>query len=180
MDTNFPVIPMQDVPVLSDVQGVEKPIVLVVDDETIISFTLAAILNRSGFAALTARNGMEALEIAAIIPPDVLVTDLVMQEMNGFDLAVAVRDRVPDCEVLLITGQISAAERAQERRLSGQDFVTLCKPVFPADLLACIAQRLAQHGKHPAAADLAAPLDLPEELAARIREPGPVLRTSSS
>lgn len=174
LHTNFPVVPVADVPAFHDDLGPDKPIVLVVDDETIISFTLAAILNRSGFTALTARNGAEALELAALVPPDILVTDLAMQEMSGLDLALAVCRDIPDCEIILITGQISPAERNQEKRLSATGFVTLYKPVFPADLLACIERRLFLHGKRPAAIDTVStdsPLHLPEELAARIRVP---------
>lgn len=169
MEMRFAVVPIEDVPVHSEVQAPERPVILVVDDEAIISITLAAILDSSGYAALTARNGAEALELAALVPPDVLVTDLVMQDMNGFDLAVAVRKDVPDCAAILITGQISTAERIQEKRLPGNGFATLCKPVFPAELLACIEQQLAAHGKRPVAADAGSPVGLSGDMAARLR-----------
>lgn len=150
METHFSVVPLEDVPDKCSpaARRQERPVVLVVDDEPIINFTLAAILDRSGFTALTAETGHEALEIARVIPPNVLIADLVMQEMSGVDLAIEIRRIVPDCEVILISGQISSAERSEEERLADYGFVKLSKPLFPDRLLECIAERLeAGNGK---------------------------------
>lgn len=142
METHFPVVPVDAVPKKPHGSDGYRPVILVVNNEPIINYTLAAILSRSGFVALTAQNRDQALETAKLIPPHVLVTDLVMSESSGLDLAFEIRQVAPDCEVILITGQISPAERSQEARLEGCGFVTLCKPVFPAELLACISERL--------------------------------------
>lgn len=149
MQTYFPVVSVQKVPPKHAQQ--DRPLVLLVDDDPIINFTLSAILNNSGFAPIAAHDGAEALEIAKLIPPQVLVTDLLMRGMNGLELAMAVRSTVPDCEVILISGQISFTERSMEELLPVYGFVKLCKPVYPTDLLACIGEQLSRRGGHQAA-----------------------------
>jgi CheY-like chemotaxis protein len=46
---------------------------------------------------MTALNGCDALEIAAVVPPEVLITDLLMPGLSGLDLAIEIRRTVPDC-----------------------------------------------------------------------------------
>lgn len=160
METHFPVVPIGEVPRQAHPGGPDRdrPVILVVDDEQLITYTLAAILNCSGYTALTAQDPGQALETARLIPPHVLITDLVMGETSGIDLAFEVRRIAADCEVILMTGQISAAERSEEARLQDLGFFALSKPVFPADLLACIADRL---GKRKTAESRATPIMFP-------------------
>jgi DNA-binding NtrC family response regulator len=145
METSFPSVPIREVPgkSLQDAPDSDRPVVLVVDDDPVITHTLATILDRSGLTPITAQNGVDAIEIAALIPPDVLVTDLLTEEMSGIDLALEVRRTAPKCEVILITGHGLEAENEEEERLPGYNLVTLPKPVFPAALLACIFKCLA-------------------------------------
>src|SRR5579863_10023693 len=69
----------------------KKPLVLVVDDEHLIADTMTEILNRCGFQAVCAYNGSSALELAIEVTPDFVVTDVVMPNMNGVQLAIAIR-----------------------------------------------------------------------------------------
>jgi CheY-like chemotaxis protein len=119
-----------------------KPKVLVVDDERVIADTLAAILGKCGFAALAAYQGLSALEIALAIRPDLLLTDVAMPGMNGIELAIAVKQAVPDCKVLLFSGQASTANLLAEAHDAGHDFTTLQKPLHPTELLARISETL--------------------------------------
>jgi len=119
-----------------------RPKVLVVDDERIIADTLAAILGKSGFAAVAAYQGLGALEIALSIRPDLLLTDVSMPGMNGIELAIAVRQAVPSCRVLLFSGHASTADMLARARESGHDFAVLAKPLHPTELLAQISQSL--------------------------------------
>jgi DNA-binding response OmpR family regulator len=116
--------------------------VLVVDDEPLIAETLAAILNASGVAALTAPDGKAALEIIEVMPPDMLITDIAMPGVNGLDLAIEVARMVADCEIILFSGQAATAEMLAALRSAGRDFVTMTKPVHPSDLLARVFERL--------------------------------------
>jgi CheY-like chemotaxis protein len=144
MEMYFGTVPIEEVPTDLVVNGPEalRPVVLVVDDDPMIAFTQAAILSQSGLAALTAENGQEALEIAGIIPPDVLLTDLLMPGMGGLELSLAVRRIAPDCKFILCTGLAMTAQLREEVRRAGPEFAILTKPVHPLELLACTFERL--------------------------------------
>lgn len=123
-----------------------RPLILVVDDEPIITETLAAILNGKGLAVLTAANGAEALEIARIIPPEVLITDVAMPGINGIDLALEMIRTISDCEIIVFSGQASTMDVSGALRESGRDCVTMVKPVHPSELIERVFDLLAKRG----------------------------------
>src|SRR3954467_10999144 len=88
------------------------PLVLVVDDEPLVVETLRIIFSGNGLSVITAADGLEALEMARLMPPDVLISDVAMPGLNGFDLAVEVQTTVPECDIILITGEPSTWDRA--------------------------------------------------------------------
>ena len=59
-----------------------------------------------------------------------------MEGMTGLEVAIAVRARVPSCEILLISGNFLKAEELRERSGGGRRFEILAKPLHPLDLLA--------------------------------------------
>lgn len=148
MATHFHTVPVNAgaYQALLQAQDPIRPLALVVDDEPIIAETLGAILNGVGFAAITALDGLSALEIALLIPPQVLITDLAMPGLDGLELGIAVTRAVPDCEVILFSGHASICELAMRMRAMQCDFATLLKPVHPADMIDTVCQRLARHG----------------------------------
>lgn len=119
-----------------------RPVVLVVDDEEVIAITLAAILRNSGFAALSAFSAERALEIAEVIPPELLISDVMMPGMNGIELAIAMTQRISDCEVLLFSGQSATLGLLETARANGRDFTVLSKPIHPEVLLTHIRESL--------------------------------------
>jgi DNA-binding NtrC family response regulator len=131
------IVPLAEVPSPNPTEK-NRPVVLIVDDERVIADTLAVILSKNGFAAMTAYDGKSALEIAGVIPPELLLSDVVMPEMTGIELAIAVVQNVPDCKVLLFSGQAATVDLLAQAHAAGRDFTTLKKPVHPTDLLACI------------------------------------------
>lgn len=135
---------MAEVPQPPDADAV-RPVVLVVDDEPVIADTLAIILSRNGFAAFVAYDGRSALEMASVIPPDLLVSDVMMPGMTGIDLAIALVEKVKDCKILLFSGQASTMDLLAEARDAGYDFATLTKPIHPKELLARIAGCMKLH-----------------------------------
>jgi CheY-like chemotaxis protein len=146
--TSFPVIPVVEVPV-EEPHGNGKnhrPVVLVVDDERVIADTLSAILSLNGYAPITAYDGIAALELASLIPPEVLITDVMMPRMNGIDLAINIRQVAPDCEVVLFSGQAQTVDLLEPARLAGHVFSLLSKPVHPAVLLERVAKCLTAGG----------------------------------
>jgi CheY-like chemotaxis protein len=112
-----------------------KPKVLVVDDERIIADTLAMILNQSGFEARAVYSGEKALEFAATYAPDMLITDVIMADLNGIDAAIRIRALLPDIKILLFSGQAATADLLEKARAHGYEFEILSKPVHPQDLL---------------------------------------------
>jgi CheY-like chemotaxis protein len=112
-----------------------KPKVLVADDERVIADTLAMILNQSGFDARAVYSGENALELAASFQPDMLISDVIMADLNGIDAAIRIRSLLPSIKILLFSGQAATADLLEKARHEGHEFDILAKPVHPQDLL---------------------------------------------
>jgi CheY-like chemotaxis protein len=141
-ELNFQVIPLHEVPPADPMNQHNPPLVLIVDDERVIADTLSVILSKCGFAVITAYDGRSALELASVIPPDLLLTDVSMPGMNGIELAIALSQSIPDCKVLLFSGQASTIDLLDKAQHAGYDFTLILKPVHPTDLLSRIAECL--------------------------------------
>jgi DNA-binding NtrC family response regulator len=110
-------------------------VVFVVDDEVMISKSLAMVLQHNGYLARFFTDPLEALEHIKADPPDLLISDVVMPQLSGVDLAIQVKEHCSDCEILLFSGQASTLDLLSEARNQGHHFTLLSKPVHPADLL---------------------------------------------
>ncbi|WP_446743592.1 response regulator [Silvibacterium acidisoli] len=113
-----------------------KPKVLVADDERVIADTLAIILNQSGFEAMAVYSGEKAVESAQSWHPDMLISDVIMTDLNGIDAAIQIRQVLPSCKILLFSGQAATADLLDRARSQGHEFEILAKPVHPQDLIA--------------------------------------------
>ena len=113
-----------------------KPKVLVADDEQVIANTLAIILNQAGFEARAVYSGEKALESLDDFQPDMLISDVIMTGMTGIEAAIATRNKLPTCKILLFSGQAATADLLEKARQEGHEFEILAKPVHPTDLLA--------------------------------------------
>lgn len=113
-----------------------KPKVLVADDERVIADTLAIILNQSGFEATAVYSGEKAVETAQSLRPDMLISDVIMTDLNGIDAAIKIREMLPSCKILLFSGQAATADLLDRAQGQGHQFEILAKPVHPQDLLA--------------------------------------------
>jgi CheY-like chemotaxis protein len=113
-----------------------KPRVIVVDDEHVIADTLATILNRAGFNASAVYTGSQAVALARTEKPDLIISDVMMPDMNGIEAAIHIREFLPGCKVLLFSGQAATADLLENARARGHEFEILAKPVHPQDLLA--------------------------------------------
>jgi CheY-like chemotaxis protein len=112
-----------------------KPKVLVADDERVIADTLAMILNQSGFEARAVYSGEKALEMAPTFKPNMLISDVIMADLNGIDAAIRIRELLPSIKILLFSGQAATADLLEKARAQGYEFEILAKPVHPQDLL---------------------------------------------
>lgn len=118
-----------------EAKGRECPSILVVDDEETLANTTVEILNISGFCAFVAYDGQTALELAAKLHPDILLTDVVMPGMNGVELALAINQLLPKTHVLLISGQAGTIDLLEKARAEGHSFDLIAKPIHPSKLI---------------------------------------------
>lgn len=109
--------------------------ILVADDENIIADSLQMILFQNGFEVAVAYDGRTALEKAREFSPQIFLCDVMMPGINGLETAVQMRAILPECRVLLFSGQASALDLIQEARLRGDEFELLLKPIHPSELL---------------------------------------------
>ena len=118
-----------------------KPTVLVVDD-TPANLTLLANLLNKGYRVLLANSGARALEIALRTPPDVVVLDVMMPEMDGYEVCRRLKAdaRTCDAPVLFLTALSQPADEARGFEAGGADFVQ--KPFHPQTVLARVATQV--------------------------------------
>jgi len=109
--------------------------VLILDDEQVIANTLALILNRNGFEARAVYNAQDAIQTAQELSPDFLISDVVMEGMTGIDAAIRISQIVPNCRILLFSGQAATADLLQRAEADGHHFEILVKPIHPRLLL---------------------------------------------
>jgi CheY-like chemotaxis protein len=150
--SNFPIVPIEDVPsIIPQNSKKHRPVVLVVDDESAIADTLAKILTLSGYAAIPVYDGEEALDAALLMPPELIITDVMLPGMSGIELAITIRRIFPDCRVLLFSGQAATTDLLASAERSGHEFTLLSKPVHPTDLLRHVSESLNTKQSHPGA-----------------------------
>jgi DNA-binding NtrC family response regulator len=111
---------------------------LVADDEPSIRRVLEAIFSKDGYCVHTAENGFHALEIAAKLPISVMITDLIMPDINGIDLLKKVRDLRPEVVAVVITAYGTIKTAVDSIRLGAADYIT--KP-FEVDEIRAIVSR---------------------------------------
>jgi two-component system cell cycle sensor histidine kinase/response regulator CckA len=96
--------------------------ILIVDDERAVRELVAAALTRAGFQVRTACSAEEALDLEANHPVDLLVTDVILPNINGPELAERIRQRSPQTRVLFMSGYTGNALTADDLR-SGSAFL---------------------------------------------------------
>jgi CheY-like chemotaxis protein len=112
-----------------------KPQVLVVDDARVVADTLAQILNQNGFQAFAAYSGEQALQLASAQHFDHLISDVVMDGINGIEAAIAVCGLLPQCTILLMSGNNDTSQLLLEAEGRGHSFDVLAKPIHPLVIL---------------------------------------------
>ncbi len=107
--------------------------VLVVDDEPMVLEVVTSYLERDGFQVTTAATGAEALAALEKNKPDLLVLDVMLPEIDGFDLLARIR-RESDMPVILLTARTEEPDRVLGLELGADDYVV--KPFSPRELAA--------------------------------------------
>jgi CheY-like chemotaxis protein len=115
-----------------------KPIVMVVDDEPLIRETILEILREEGFEPIGISDGAAAVSWAQRIEPDVVLADVIMPGLNGVEMAITLRAKMPELRIMLFSGQAAAADLLERARAEGYEFELFPKPIRPDDLVAAL------------------------------------------
>ncbi len=97
--------------------------VLILDDDKATRETLMRALS-DNYATYTARNAMEALQILAHHPIDIVLSDLIMPGMDGIDLLEQIRANHYQVEVIMISGQATIEHAVDAMKFGAYDFLT--------------------------------------------------------
>lgn len=109
--------------------------ILVVDDESEITDSIAYMLKREGYEVETAYDGKEALEKINIFSPDVIVLDVMMPEFNGYDICKSI-EKENNIGIIMLTAKAGLIDKVLGLELGADDYLT--KPFEMIELLARI------------------------------------------
>jgi chemosensory pili system protein ChpA (sensor histidine kinase/response regulator) len=114
--------------------------VMVVDDSITVRKVTSAILKRNGMNVILAKNGLEAVEMLHTTRPDVMLLDIEMPKMDGFEVAAYIRRQdngMQDLPIIMITSRIGDKHRSRAEEIGVNQY--MCKPFQEANLLEAIA-----------------------------------------
>jgi chemosensory pili system protein ChpA (sensor histidine kinase/response regulator) len=113
----------------------ERIFAMVVDDSITVRRVTQRLLERNGMRVLTANDGLEALSLLQEHVPDVILLDIEMPRMDGYEVAAHVRNdpRLADVPIIMITSRVGEKHRARAIELGVDDY--LGKPYQESQLL---------------------------------------------
>ncbi len=116
-----------------------RKLVMVVDDSVTVRKATSAMLKRNGMDVILARNGVEALDLLETNVPDLILLDIEMPRMDGFEVASWIRSHekpVCDIPIIMITSRIGEKHRSRAEAIGVNEY--LCKPFKEDSLLQSI------------------------------------------
>lgn len=130
----FPASSQQSHSFRRDDEGVTAHRLLIVDDEDNLRSMLAAALSHHGFTVTTAENGREALDRIPVERPDLVLLDVMMPDLDGFEVCRRLRSAGDRTPVLFLTARDATDDRVRGLTLGGDDY--LPKPFSIDELVA--------------------------------------------
>ncbi|UYN94241.1 MAG: response regulator [Enhydrobacter sp.] len=118
--------------------------VLIVEDDVVQAEEMAAFLARAGLSVQIAHNGVTALPLAQQLQPRVALLDYNLPDLNGVELATAIRGLLPDTAIIMMSGRIEGLAELTLEKIGISVFVN--KPV-PLGPLRQAVQRLVKSGR---------------------------------
>ncbi|MFZ5909130.1 MAG: response regulator transcription factor [Chloroflexota bacterium] len=118
--------------------------ILIVDDEKRLVSLLESYLKQEGFHVVTAYNGVEALQVARKATPDLIILDIMMPKMDGYEFMRQHR-KEKDTPIIMLTARVDDDEKIIGLELGADDYVT--KPTRPRELVARVRSVLRRAGK---------------------------------
>lgn len=120
----------------------DKTIVFLVEDNPAYRLVIKVVLEKIGFMVMQFENGRKASEMMEHIKPDLIISDLDMPEMNGFQLYKFVRSNYGNYSVPFLFISSTASKKKRKKAAMLSSFRMLNKPVSPQDLENAINERL--------------------------------------
>lgn len=124
----------------------KKDIVLLAEDDSTLSFIIEDALRREGFDTTTVTNGEDGLRRSAELHPDIVIADVMMPRMDGFEMVRRLRLTDADVPVLFLTARSAIDDVVKGFSLGGNDY--LRKPFQIAELLVRIRSLLRRRQSH--------------------------------
>jgi DNA-binding NtrC family response regulator len=121
---------------------------LIADDEPNIRRVLQAIFQKDGYEVYVAENGVRALEVAAAHPVDVLITDLIMPDMNGVELLQKIKQNHVGVVAVMITAYATIKTCVDAMRYGASDYIT--KPFDMDEIRAVVKRAIARAAEEQA------------------------------
>jgi chemosensory pili system protein ChpA (sensor histidine kinase/response regulator) len=123
-----------------------RPLAMIVDDSITVRRVMQRFLERNGMRVITARDGMDAINVLQEDKPDIILLDIEMPNMGGYEFATHVRndERVSDVPIIMITSRVGDKHRARAIEVGVNDY--LGKPYQDAQLLEAIQFLLEERG----------------------------------
>lgn len=118
--------------------------ILIVDDEKRLVSLLESYLIQEGFQVVTAYNGVEAMHAVRKTRPDLIILDIMMPEMDGYEFMREHRKKF-DTPIIMLTARVDDDEKIIGLELGADDYVT--KPTRPRELVARVRSVLRRTGK---------------------------------
>ena len=127
-----------------------RTFVLVVDDSITVRRVTQRLLERNGMKVMTAKDGVDALSILQEHLPDIILLDIEMPRMDGYELAAQVRgdERLAAIPIVMITSRVGEKHRARAIELGVNDY--LGKPYQESQLLDAIDPLVEAHRRKQA------------------------------
>ncbi|HNP63998.1 MAG TPA: hybrid sensor histidine kinase/response regulator, partial [Woeseiaceae bacterium] len=124
----------------------DRPLALVVDDSITVRRVTERFLQRNGMRCATAKDGLDAIAVMQDVKPDVILLDIEMPRMDGYEFASHVRNdaRMSDVPIIMITSRVGDKHRARAIELGVNDY--LGKPYQDTQLLEAIRRQLEERG----------------------------------
>ncbi len=124
----------------------DRPLALVVDDSITVRRVTERFLQRNGLRCATAKDGLDAIAVMQDAKPDIILLDIEMPRMDGYEFASHVRNdnRVSDVPIIMITSRVGDKHRARAIELGVNDY--LGKPYQDTQLLEAIRRQLEERG----------------------------------
>jgi DNA-binding response OmpR family regulator len=113
--------------------------ILFADDDTKYSLILKRFLENEGYAVTYVDNGLSAVEEFPAVQPDLVLLDINMPGLNGFEVAEKIREKDKQTLIFFLTDRTDKNDRLKGFTLKGNDYLT--KPFYPEELLARIRER---------------------------------------